>query len=151
MANPGRRSSKGSGFPLSVPLPPCRGGVPSRPQQLAIPQFIIQGSHESFEGDGEIGVDFQRRRVRPPTRFGGRESQEVVGDESDEDVHAWRLVWYISFTFESLESRASCWISFIHYTLRRSTSTVTRRNNLCSWPDHGRLISCLSTLVVRLD
>jgi hypothetical protein len=56
MANPGRRSSMASGFPLSIALLPCRG-VPSQPQQFAIPQFMSQGRHESLEGDGEIGVD----------------------------------------------------------------------------------------------
>jgi hypothetical protein len=65
-------------------------------------------------------VDFQRRRVRPLTRFGGRESQEVVGDESAEDVHGdlcgifpsllnhlnlWQVVGSDSYTIHSVEAR----------------------------------------------
>jgi hypothetical protein len=97
MANTGRRSSIGSRFP-SVPVPLSRGGVPSRPQQFTIPELISQGSQESFQGDGEIGVDFQWHRVRPLTRIGGWASQEV-DDESEEDVHG--DLWYVFSTLES--------------------------------------------------
>jgi hypothetical protein len=67
-----------------------------------------------LEGDEEIGVDFQRRRIHPPTRFGGRE----LHDESDEDVHGdlygifpsllnhlnlWQVVGSDSYTIQLLD------------------------------------------------
>jgi hypothetical protein len=113
MANPGRRSSMGSGVPLSVLAAPSRGArVPSWLQQFAIPQFMSQGNQDSLQGDGEICVDFHRRWVHPPTGIGGWASQEVFGDESDEDVHGdlCGIFPSLSFTFESLEYVPSCWI-----------------------------------------
>jgi hypothetical protein len=78
---------QGKRFLLSVPVPPSCGGIPNWLQQFVIPQLISQGSQELLQGNGEIGVDFHRHQVHPPARIGGWALQEVVGDESDEDVH----------------------------------------------------------------
>jgi hypothetical protein len=44
----------------------------------------------------------------------------------------------------------SVWIHTLYTPLKYEYSYFWRIN-LCSWPDHGPMISCLSTLVVQLD
>jgi hypothetical protein len=61
--------------------------IPNRHHQFVMLWFVAQGSHESFLGDEEIGVDLQWRRVHLPIDFGGLMSQGGFVDGSDEDTH----------------------------------------------------------------
>jgi hypothetical protein len=95
MANPGRRSTLGTGFSLSMLPPACTS---MRQHQFVMSHFNDEGSHESLGGDEDSGVHLLCRRVLPPTGFGGRLPQEnfVDGTEEDEEelfcgMFAWLL------------------------------------------------------------
>jgi hypothetical protein len=96
MVNPRHRSTLGTGFSLLMP-PLAR--MSTRQQQFVMPRFIDEGSHESLGGDEDSGVHLPRRRVLPPTGFGGRLLQEnyVDGTEEDEDeLFCGMLAWLLS-------------------------------------------------------
>ncbi|KAK3121200.1 hypothetical protein QOZ80_8BG0648030 [Eleusine coracana subsp. coracana] len=91
MSNPGRRASRSSQIPMTMPPPhrrstPTGGGLPFRGPQFVMAPFSSQESQGSFGADVPTALDLLRRGVLPPSGSVPPPSHEFFTDGTVETI-----------------------------------------------------------------